>query len=344
MPAHVTTPSSPPNASTAARRAATTSSSSPTSAAHAIACRPQLGDRPRRSSVAASAARSTTATAAPSAARRVVVAAHAARAAGDEHRAFESSRHEGGRYPRHRGRRVPVPRAARDSAVARSGAQRVGSPFYAVLLELMAADVNAGGPVASSSPPDGRELGDAVPLRAPRRRAPPGARGRRRPSSRRTSRPSAATVTRPRRGRRSARPLEPPRRPMLDALTRPPQTNEVGRSARSWAGSSSWRATPDCRCGCSRSGAAPASISASTATGTRTAPGSATAASPVRFIDLWAAGHPPFETAADRRAARLRSRPDRRRPRGRPPHAPVVRVAGPDRALPMLAAALDVAR
>ena len=106
----------------------------------------------------------------------------------------------------------------------------MGSPFYGVLLDRMADEAEAGSPIAELYAPDGRDRGASYRLRvlgglhrmvlagdAPEL-------ARHYPSTGGDGDGDAAW----RRIRELL--LEPPA-PVLDALTRPPQTNEVGRSA-----------------------------------------------------------------------------------------------------------------
>jgi hypothetical protein len=174
----------------------------------------------------------------------------------------------------------------------------MGSPFYADLLERMAADVTAGGPVGRFlADQDDSSYEDAVPLRflggvhrlvlagqAPELAARfPSVGG---DGDAATAWPALLAA------------LDPHADAIRDALTRPPQTNEVGRSAALVGGflvvardtglplrvleigSSAGLNLRFDRYWYESDGAA---------YGDR--------ASPVRFTGLWAEGHPPFETA-----------------------------------------------
>src|SRR5262249_49335387 len=160
-PALVMTPSSPPNASTAAATAVLTSSSFPTSAGAASAV-PPASVISRVTSRAASAARSTTVTDAPSRASRCAAARPMPLAPPVTRMLPAIGR---ARYP------ATLPRVSEPALVgllriSQLACRGMGSPFSAALLERMADDVTAGGPI-------GRFLSDqlestyedAVPLR-----------------------------------------------------------------------------------------------------------------------------------------------------------------------------------
>ena len=205
------------------------------------------------------------------------------------------------------------------------------------LLESMADDVEAGGPVWALLGPHADEpFGAAYPIRLLGGRAPHGALGRRRPRSRRTSRRPAATAT-----STAAWPVyrDAARGAAGDACStpsrRPPQTNEVGRSA-SLAGGLAVVAQ--------RTGLPLRLLEIGTSAGLNlrldrywyeqdgSGLGRCRVGGALRR-PLGAGASAVRSRRGDRDASRLRSRPDRRADPTRRAHAPVVRLARSGRAL-----------
>ena len=225
-----------------------------------------------------------------------------------------------------------APRSPSGSGSSRSGSRRSARRSTARSSGTIADDVEAGGPSwAVLGPHAGTPIERRARAPPARWRAPHGARRRR--ARARAHFPStggdgdAAAAWWHLRDLLATPPPE-----VLDALTRPPQTNEVGRSASLVAGLLHGRERDRAAAAAARARrerrAQPAR---STATGTsRTARGWGDPTSAVRFVDLWPDATPPFDapaTIASR--AGLRPRPDRRAPtRGRA-HAALVRLARP---------------
>src|SRR5262249_31943823 len=158
-PALVTTPSSPPKASTALATAAAISFSSPTSAGAASAV-PSAVVIWCATSLAASAARSTTVTATPSRASRSAVARPMPLAPPVTSTLFTRSARYPGTVPS-----VSEPPLVGVIRIYEVACNSMGSPFYGELLDRMAGDVAAGGPVGRFL--DGRldsAYEDSVPL------------------------------------------------------------------------------------------------------------------------------------------------------------------------------------
>jgi hypothetical protein len=179
------------------------------------------------------------------------------------------------------------------------GCGLLGSPFYEVLLEHMADDVEAGGPVWALLEPHAEEsFGDAYPIRllgGVHRMVLAGAApalAARFPTTGGDG--DAAAAWPDYRDLIAARPAV-----LLDTLTRPPQTNEVGRSA-SLAGGLAVVAQR------TRRPIRLLEIGTSAGLNLRLdqywyeqgGAGWGTAGSAVRFADLWSPARPPFEAGA----------------------------------------------
>jgi hypothetical protein len=176
---------------------------------------------------------------------------------------------------------------------------RMGSPFYEVLLERMADDVEAGGPVWTLLEPHAEESFDsAYPIRVlggVHRMVLAGTAPALAPRFPTTGGDGDAAAAWP-----DYRDLVAARPPMLlDTLTRPPQTNEVGRSA-ALAGGLAVVAR--------RTARSIRLLEIGTSAGLnlrldqywyeQAGAGWGTPSSTVRFVDLWSPARPPFEAGA----------------------------------------------
>lgn len=179
------------------------------------------------------------------------------------------------------------------------GCASLGSRFYAGLLERMADDAEAGGPVADLLGPYAAEPFEAVyPVRllgGVHRMVLAGGAPRLASHYPSTGGDGDAGAAWP--GVRQLLASRPA--PVLDALTRPPQTNEVGRSASLVGGmlvvgSESGLPLRLLEIGAS----AGLNLRVDRYRYEQDGAGWGDPASPVRFVDRWEEGRPPFEAAA----------------------------------------------